>query len=89
MTKFNQVFTSLTTKTLVALSLFVSVESQAALCDQVWTGTIERARVQEQATGETVVRLYITPGHNADYVGYTTCKRHPKPAVICRRLKIN
>ena len=31
-----------------------------------------RLRVQEQASGETVVRLYMYPGSNSEYAAYTT-----------------
>ena len=56
---------------LTASSLLTAVESQAAgHCGEVWNGTIERARVQIQATGETWVLFYTYPGNNADYIGY-------------------
>ena len=63
----------LITRAAVALTLFSATQSQAAnLCDQVWNGSVERIRVQQQASGETVFRVYLTPGNTAQYVGYTT-----------------
>jgi len=59
-------------KTLVALSLFTATGAQAAnLCNQVWTGNVERLRAQLQSNDESMVRLYLHPGNNADYAGYT------------------
>lgn len=55
--------------TLTALAS-ASVEANN-LCNQVWKGEVERVRVQEQASGETVMRLYLYPGNNADYAGFT------------------
>lgn len=55
------------------IALCISSTAQATnLCGQVWHGTVERVRVQEQADNSVVVRVYIYPGNNADYVGYTT-----------------
>ena len=69
MMKFNRLIAN----TLLTVSLFGAAQASAAnLCNQVWNGTVERLRVQEQASGETVVRLYLHPGNNADYAGYTT-----------------
>jgi hypothetical protein len=64
---------SLAVKSLLAVSLLAGTSAQAAnLCNGVFNGTVERLRVQEQASGETVVRLYMYPGTNAEYAGYTT-----------------
>ena len=57
---------------IITLTVFASTAVEAGnLCNQVWKGEVERVRVQEQASGETVMRLYIYPGNNADYAGYT------------------
>ena len=59
-------------KTAFALTLFSALPAQAAnMCNQVWNGTVERLRVQDQANGDTVMRLYLHPGNNSDYAGYT------------------
>ena len=60
-------------KSLAVFTLLAAGSAQAGnLCNQVWSGTVERLRVQEQASGETVMRLYVHPGNNADYAGYVT-----------------
>ncbi len=57
----------------VILFVFASFQSQGAnLCDQVWRGSVERLRVQEQASGEVLMRLYVYPGNNSEYAGYSS-----------------
>lgn len=66
-------FNSLVVKSLLAATLLTGASAQAAnLCGGVFNGTVERLRVQEQSNGDTVVRLYMYPGNNAQYAGYTT-----------------
>lgn len=60
------------TTAIMTLSVLSSANANANnLCNQVWKGEVERVRVQEQSNGDTVMRLYIYPGNNADYAGYT------------------
>ena len=69
MFKINRIIT----KVVVAAALLTAFDSQAAnLCNQVFSGNIERIRTQVQASGETVMRVYLHPGNNADYAGYVT-----------------
>lgn len=69
MSKFN----SLVVKSLLAMAVFSGTNVQAAnLCDGVFNGTVERLRVQEQSNGDTVVRVYMYPGNNAEYAGYVS-----------------
>ena len=60
-------------KASLILGLAFTAEAQAYnLCNQVWTGSVERIRVQENINGETVMRLYLYPGNNAEYAVYTS-----------------
>ena len=71
MLKINGLISKTLITLLTGLSLLTTVESQAAgHCGEVWNGTIERARVQVQANGETWLLFYTYPGNNADYIGY-------------------
>ncbi len=82
MSKFN----SLVAKSVLVLSLFAAAGAQASnLCGGVYNGTVERLRVQEQANGETVVRLYTYPGTNAEYAGYTSSEQFVKVLLAAKK----
>ena len=77
---------SLAVKSLLAVSLLAGTSAQAAnLCGGVFNGTVERLRVQEQASGETVVRLYMYPGTNSEYAGYTTSDHMVKILAMAKK----
>ena len=62
-----------TLKTIFSLALIISfilpVTAQANNCGSVFNGQVERLRIY--AAGSKVM-VYLSPGNNADYVGYST-----------------
>ena len=51
---------------------FPLLKSKSSGCEKVWTGTIARLRIYDQpaSTGNKVF-VYLAPGSNSNYVGYT------------------
>ena len=49
-----------------------ALKATASGCDKVWSGTVARLRVYDQpaSTGKKVF-VYIAPGSNSNYVGYS------------------
>lgn len=48
-------------------------------CNRIWNGEVKHVKMQQQANGETVMRLYLQQDDNhndanhAEYTGYTCC----------------
>ncbi len=66
------IFSQLVKVVIVGSALFAGQAYANNMCGQVWSGTIDRVRVQQQNDGTVVVRAYIAPGSNGEYAGYTS-----------------
>ncbi|MCF8008093.1 MAG: hypothetical protein K9K84_11880 [Methylovulum sp.] len=61
------------TKELILVALLLTPLFAQAACESVWSGTVERLRYYDQSGAEKVM-VYIFPGSNANYVGFTSSK---------------
>ena len=63
------------TKKLILVALLLTPFFAQAACESVWSGTVERLRYYDQSGVEKVM-VYLFPGSNANYVGFTSSKTH-------------